>query len=141
MDTIITPETIGLMPQKQSDWNTWLENGDKYISAATPKKSKSRFSNEILYNLLSLALESYSMAILDYHNQLPENHTYTDLVVALEEIHPLKVSVKKRILRYENIQSICSVEKYHRTAPSKDELADLKGAILEIGDLAHQTCT
>jgi hypothetical protein len=87
-----------------------------------------------------MSLESYVMAILDYHHTLPDNHTFTDLMAALQTVMPLDENLKKRILRYENIQSICSIEKYHRTSPSEEELYDLTGAISELSSMAHKTC-
>ena len=80
------------------------------------------------------------MAILDYHHQLPYNHTYTDLMTALEMVVPVSETLKKRIFRYENIQSICSIEKYHRRKPTEEELKDLKEAIAQIRAIAHDTC-
>ena len=121
------------------NWRTWLKNGDQYLKAATPKGEKSRFGTDIRYNLLSMSLEGYIMAILDFHGDLPENHTFLDLVVALERVMPIDESLKQRILKYENIQSICSLETYHRSAPTEEELLDLKGAIVEISSLAHDT--
>jgi hypothetical protein len=128
------------MKTKKLDWQTWLKNGDQYLKAATPKTKKSRFSAAIRYNLLSMSLEGYIMAILDYHKNLPLNHTYFDLVTALETIMPIDETLKNRILQYENIQSICSIEKYHRSDPTEEELDDLKGAIFEISTMSHQTC-
>jgi hypothetical protein len=128
------------MKTNKLNWQTWLKNGDQYLKAATPKTAKNRFGTDIRYNLLSMSLEGYIMAILDYHHDLPLNHTYSDLVTALETIMPIDESLKKRILQYENIQSICSIEKYHRTAPTEEELADLRSAIVEISRMAHQVC-
>lgn len=128
------------MKTNKLNWNTWLKNGDQYLKAATPKAKKSRFGADIRYNLLSMSLEGYIMAILDFHNNLPLNHTYYDLVTALETVRPIDAKLKKRILQYENIQSICSIEKYHRSDPTEEELDDLKGAIIEISLMAHQTC-
>ncbi|MBU1054005.1 MAG: hypothetical protein KKC46_09270 [Proteobacteria bacterium] len=122
------------------NWQTWLKNGDQYLKAATPKSKKSRFGAGIRYNLLSMSLEGYVMAILDYHHDLPQNHTYIDLIIALETVMPIDETLKKRILQYENIQSICSIEKYHRRDPTEEELDDLKGAIVEISMMAHKTC-
>jgi len=122
------------------NWRTWLKNGDQYLSAATPKNKAGRFGANIRYNLLSMALEGYAMAILDYHGDLPENHTYTDLMAALEEVVLIEGSLKKRILACENIQSICSIDKYSRNDPTEEELKDLKGAIDEMGRIAHETC-
>ena len=122
------------------DWRKWLKNGDQYLKAATPKGDKSRFGGNIRYNLLSMSLEGYIMAILDFHSSLPDNHTFTDLVAGLEAVAPIGEDLKDRILSYENIQSICSIEKYHRSDPTEEELNDLKSAIVEIGVMAHQTC-
>lgn len=80
------------------------------------------------------------MAMLDYHGNLPENHTYFDLLTALDKVVPIDETLKKRILNYENIQSICSIEKYYRSDPTEEELDDLKGAVGEISTMAHRTC-
>lgn len=122
------------------DWQTWLGNADQYQNAATPKNKTSRFGTNIRYNLLSMALEGYVMAILDYHGDLPENHTYTDLISALEKVVPIDDELKKRILAYESLQSICSIDKYSRKDPTEEDLIDLKGAIDEVGRIAHETC-
>jgi hypothetical protein len=122
------------------NWQQWLKNGDQYLKAATPKSEKSRFGPEIRYNLLAMSLEGYAMAILDYHNHLPDNHTFIDLIAALDVVIPIEETLKERILKYENFQSICSIEKYHRCNPTDEELNDLRGAITEIGTIAHRTC-
>ena len=120
------------------NWRTWLEHGDQYLKAGSKNGENSRLGADIRYNLLSNALESYVMAIMDFHNDLPENHTYTDLISGLDKTISLDKSLKERILKYENIQSICSLEKYHIRPPSEEELIDLKGAVGEIGKIAHK---
>ncbi len=129
------------MNVNEMNWRTWLMHGDQYLNSATPTDGKKiKFNTDIRYNLLSMSLEGYVMAILDYHNSLPDNHTYTDLMDALETVIPVDKNLKNRILKYENIQSICSIEKYHRSSPEEHELNDLKGAIDEIREMAHKTC-
>jgi hypothetical protein len=121
-------------------WRKWLKNGDQYLKAATPKGEKSRFGADIIYNLLSMSLEGYIMAILDYHSSLPDNHTYTDLIAGLESVMQIDEALKNRILSYENIQSICSIDQYFRSKPSEESLVGLRTAVTEIGDIAHKTC-
>ena len=123
------------MITRKLNWQTWLKNGDQYLKAATPRGPKSRFGPGIRYNLLSMSLEGYIMAMLDYHRNLPDNHTFFELIAGLERVMPVNDALKKRILRYENIQSICSIEKYHRSDPSEEDLADLKAAITEISTI------
>ena len=128
------------MSESKLNWRTWLTQGDQYLKASTPKSGVSRFGTEVRYNLISMSLEAYIMAIMDFHETLPQNHTYTDLIIGLETVIPLDEKLKNRILQYENIQSICSIEKYHTVAPTEDELFDLKGAIIEISMMAHTIC-
>lgn len=123
------------------NWQQWLKQGDQYLSSASPKGKKSKFNASIRYNLLSMSLESYVMAILDFHNTMPDNHTYTDLLDGLESVLAVDDNLKQRLLKYENIQSICSLEKFHIKQPTEAELVDLRNAILQMGALAHETCT
>lgn len=129
-----------IIKTKVLNWQTWLKEGDQYLKAAIPVKHKSKFGTDIRYNLLSMAFESYVMSILDYNNDLPDNHTYTDLMDGLERVMQVDTKLRERILKYENIQSICSVEKYHRTNPTEEDLKDLKGAIVKIKTMAHDAC-
>lgn len=128
------------MNEKTDTWRTWIEKADQYMNAACPKGRKSKFNNGIRYNMLSMSFEAYVMAIMDYHRTLPENHTFTDLINGLETVMPVSEALKERILRYENIQSICSIEKYHVQDPTDADLIDLESAIREIGVVAHRIC-
>lgn len=125
------------MANKKLNWNTWLEEGDQYLKAYG---TNNKFGTEIRYNLISMSFEAYTMAILDFYGSLPENHTYSDLMYALETVVTIDKTLKERILKYENIQSICSIEKYHTEKPKEEELIDLKGAIIEISKMAHEIC-
>ncbi len=124
-----------------NNWKTWIEHGNLYIKSCTPRNDKPKFFRpSIRYNLLSMAFESYVMGILDYHKTLPENHTYTDLVYALEKVIPLEIGLKNRILKYESIQSICSMDKYIIKEPTEYELTDLYSAVKEISVMAGKIC-
>ena len=122
------------------NWRTWLNQGDQYLKASKPNSNINRFGTEIVYNLLSMSLESYIMAILDIHDAMPENHTYTDLFYALDEVIDMDEQLKNNILKYENIQSICSVDKFIINKPSEEEITDLKGNMLRFSELAHEIC-
>lgn len=122
------------------NWKTWLTRADQYLNSASPKDKQSKFNASIRYNLLSMSLENYIMAILDFHGTMPTNHTYTDLIDGLETVMTVDENLKQRLLKYENIQSICSLEKFHVKQPTESELVDLRNAILQVGALAHETC-
>lgn len=128
------------MSEQRINWEIWLQQGDQYLTAGTPKGDKSKFGTSILYNLLSMSLESYVMAILDFKQNLPDNHTFTDLIMGLERVTPINQTLKQKILKYESIQSICSVDKFSIKQPSVDEIDDLRGAIVEIKTMAYEHC-
>lgn len=79
------------------DWKKWLKQGDQYLKAVGQDGQKSRFGTDIRYNLLSMSLESYVMSILDFHQNLQDNHTYTDLMAGLERVMPVEPELKNRI--------------------------------------------
>ncbi|MBN2530880.1 MAG: hypothetical protein JXR76_31125 [Deltaproteobacteria bacterium] len=123
------------------NWQKWLKQGDQYLGSATPKEGKkSKFGAGIRYNLLSMSLEAYIMAILDYHHTMPVSHTVTDLVEGLEAVMPLDKELKAQLLKYENIQSICSVKSFHLFEPTEEDLAQLRDAINRISAIAHESC-
>ena len=128
------------MYENKLNWKTWLKNGDQYMNAATPRDKKSRFGTDIRYNLLAMSFEGYVMAILDYHGTLPDNHTFIDLISALELVMPMDKTLKGRILKYEGLQTICSIDRYSRVDPSEEDIDDLREAIKEIGKMAHEKC-
>lgn len=123
------------------NWHTWIEHGDQYLRSGKGKPGrKVKFSGTVRYNLLSMAYESYAMAILDWHHSLPDNHTYSDLMRGLERVISIDPDLKKRILSLENIQSICSLERFHIRPPSEDQLDTLVEAVEELSQIAHQEC-
>ncbi|MBS2098754.1 hypothetical protein [Carboxylicivirga linearis] len=125
---------------KENNWKNWLAEGDQYLNGMPKPGKPSKFGTDIRYNMLSMGFESYVMAILDFKDNLPDNHTFSDLVYGLEREIDLDLELKERILKYESIQEICSLDKYTIKQPSEDEITDLHGAILEIKVLAHQIC-
>ena len=128
------------MHMENLNYETWLRHGDQYLGASSSNKSDKKFNPTIRYNILSMALESFVMAILDFHQSLPDNHTYTDLIFALEQVAPIPQALKAKILKYENIQSICSMDKFYYKSPTEEELIELREAINEISTLAHEVC-
>lgn len=127
------------MNTTELNWTTWLKNGDQYLKAAGTSK-RFRFDTDVAYNLLGMSLESFVMAILDVHHSLPENHTFTDLMDALGTVCPVDNALREKILKYESIQSICSIDKYQRENPSEEAVNELREAVKQIRDMAHKIC-
>lgn len=131
---MITNETV-------PSWSTWLSHAIRYEQSVKGKKTQpSKFNPAIQYNLIALALENYVMAMVSYHHQLPENHTFSDLIRAWEAVAPLAPDLKATILKYEDMQSICSMDNYARHEPTQEDLAQLSAAVFQLGAIVKATC-
>ncbi len=125
---------------EENNWKKWLKDGDAYLKGMPRPGIKSKFGTDIRYNLLSMGFESYVMAILDFKGNLPDNHTYTDLIDGLERVMPIDPELKARVLKYESIQEICALDKFTILLPTEEEISDLHEVILEFKTIAHKTC-
>jgi len=119
-------------------YTTWLEKGDKYLASVKDTGKPGKFSPVIQYNLIAMAFESYAMAILDYHKQLPENHTFTDLLDALDKVIHIDPILRNAIINHENTQMLCPVIEYSRHEPTHDEVMQLRGNIVTISEMAKK---
>jgi hypothetical protein len=121
------------------EWKQWLNWADQYRNSGTPKPGgRRRLSPVIIYNLYSMALENYAMAILARKNRLPENHTFTDLVNGLEEIMDFDPRLKARILDLEQYQQLCSFADFEVARVDDRVLAEFRLVLDEFSALAHQ---
>lgn len=114
---------------------TWYNEGCQYFKAASGDKKK--FNPTIRYNLFAMAFEKFVMAILIRYNQLPDNHTFTDLVEGLERVIPLDTEMKRTIIRLESAQQICSFTDCFRRELDERDLDIMKTMVLDIRDIAE----
>lgn len=118
---------------------SWLTKGDQYMKGASGKDGMaSKFLPGIQYNLLGLAFESYTMGILDSIGLLPDNHTLTDLIEALDRYVKIDPELVSTIKKYDEIQSICQISTYSRRDPDVSELKELGAAVMTIAQIAHE---
>ena len=126
---------------KELSWSQWLEEGAKYERAGKGKGGKdSKLSPVVVYNLLSMSLESYSMAILDYHKDLADNHTFSDLMYCIERHFSLDPVLKAKIEKLEQYQRICSFSDFVVSQADKDVNKEFEEVLVEFGELARRTC-
>ena len=65
-------------------YRDFQREGDAYLKTARGARKRPQvFTPTILYGILSLAIEKHLMAILLQVDQLPDNHTFRDLVDAM----------------------------------------------------------
>lgn len=114
------------------NWQDYRRDGGQFLAAATGalRKGNSRFTPEILYNLVAMAIEKLVMAFLMKQGDLAENHTMGDLLRALEKHVGKHPELTAQFSYLDSFQEICEIETYNRRPPTGEEIK----VIVEIGE-------
>lgn len=87
----------------------------------------------LVFNVASIAIECYLIALCAYHDAMPFNHNYGSLMNCAEEVDSsFPASLNKRIRSLDSIFGICSLDHYHHGTPLA---ADAEQALAICGDL------
>ncbi len=106
-------------------WQQFLEDGEAFLKTASGALSKNRevFTANILYNIITMAIEKFVMAALMRAGTMPYNHTMTDLVAAMEKTFPGALTgIRAKLLELDRYQEICDLDNYRITPPEMDEI-------------------
>jgi|WetSurMetagenome_2_1015567.scaffolds.fasta_scaffold00063_36 hypothetical protein len=72
----------------------------------------------LVFNVASVAIEDYLLALCSYHGVMPFNHNYTCLMDAAERVVTFDPDLRNNIRSLDEIFGICSVENYHHGIPT-----------------------
>lgn len=113
------------------EWKQFLNDGSRYLKTATNgfRSRPAVFTPEIVYNLVGMAIEKHIMGFLLHDNRLPDNHTLTDLIHALEDLCNVETDLYDRVIRMDRFQEICSMDAYRREPPDAGDVPEF----LEVG--------
>lgn len=78
-----------------------------------------RFS--VVFNVASVALERYLVALCYLYDIEPLNHNYTCLMDSVEDIVEVPVELNKEIRSLDLIFGICSIENYYHGLPEPSD--------------------
>lgn len=93
-----------------TSYKDFLEDGRKFLKTARGGlKRPEIFNEEILYNILGMAIEKSIMGILMYHGDLADNHTFSDLLDSLERVIEIDPHIAAELQAYESYQNLCPV--------------------------------
>ena len=118
-----------------NEWKKTLDEGMRLLSVAQKTAESKKFSPPIRYNLASMGFEKCVMAVCAVNNYLPENHTLTDLFDAVQQFVSIDLPLKETVLKYEDLQKLCSLDDYQRQAPTG---ADANSYIESIAIVCNQ---
>jgi len=119
----------------------FMDEGDKYLKTARGGlKRPAVFTAEILYNIIGLAIEKHVMGALMAKGKLADNHTFTDLIDAANQVGGIDESIADQLRKFESYQNICPVfAGYHRTEPPTEAIPEMIAAAEAVQAWAEQT--
>lgn len=108
-------------------YEAFMDEGNKYLKTARGGvKRPAVFTAEILYNLLGLAIEKHVMGALMAKGKLADNHTFTDLIDAANQVGGIDADIAEKLRKFESYQNICPVfAGYHRTEPPAEAIPEM----------------
>lgn len=110
---------------------SFLSEGDGYLKVVLGAHKRPRiFTTELTFNLLAMAIEKHSMAILMSCGNLPDNHTFKDLLDGLKWVVPVSEANHDLLLSLHEEESMCSLD-----VPSKPRIpsSEMLAIYVELG--------
>ncbi|WP_410013004.1 hypothetical protein [Sodalis sp. C49] len=80
----------------------------------------------LVFNVASIAVECYLIALCAWYGSMPYNHNYGSLMDTAEEVILFSPALSGKIRALDDIFGLCSLENYHHGTPT---LADSVGII------------
>lgn len=135
----IIPEEAQHVDETYKDF---LEDGRKFLKTARGGLRRPEvFTEEILYNILGMAIEKSIMGILMYHGTLADNHTFTDLLNSLQQVTEVDPKIVADLYEFESYQNLCPVfEGYETKKVSFDVIHRMLESASTIERQATETC-
>ena len=106
------------------------------------KFSQTKRPAHLVFNIASMALERYLVALCDLHCVTPENHDYACLMSAVETVMDFPAVLNHDIRALDDVFGLCSLEVNPHGDPKAADASRilvLCGAVREILDVAIQS--
>ena len=92
----------------------------------------------LIFNIASVALERYLVALCELYGTMPMNHNYTCLMDAAENIIDFTPELKSGIRSLDDIFCICSLENYFHGTPVASDSVHVLSMCDEVTKLFDQ---
>ena len=96
-------------------------------------------SSSVVFNVASVALENYLIALCDLYGEEPGNHNYTCLMDSVETVVAVSEILNKEIRSLDLIFGICSLENYYHGVPEESDSDRVLAMCDEVKQLFDQT--
>ncbi len=122
------------------DWRNYLADGEGFLRSAMngAKRRPEVFTPAVVFNLTAMAIEKYLMAFLMRRNELPYNHTMTDIIEMVESVGGPAPELAARIRWLDTFQEICDVDAYQRRDPTPEEIQEILAIGVEVAEFVKK---
>jgi hypothetical protein len=117
----------------------FLLEGEGYFRVVQKSHLRPRiFTPEIVHSVLCMALEKFIMAILMRTGNLPDNHTFADLVFALKTEIPVSAEIEAALLTLDLESDLCSLEIRKVRIPGPERMQELVAVGARLQEAARE---
>jgi hypothetical protein len=92
----------------------------------------------LIFNIASVALERYLVALCDLYGEDPRNHNYITLMRSVETLVEIPKELNKRIKAMDWIFGICSIDEYRHLNPDEKDMENVLVLCVEVQKLFDQ---
>lgn len=79
----------------------------------------------LVFNIASVALERYLVALCDLYGAAPRNHNYITLMKDVEKLVEIPKDLNRRIKAMDWIFGICSIDEYRHPNPDASDMENV----------------
>ncbi|MDR1727649.1 MAG: hypothetical protein LBT74_06940 [Acidobacteriota bacterium] len=119
-------------------WRKFLEEGRGFHKTVRGALRRPQvFTPEIVQNIAAMGIEKYFMAFFTRRGMMPQNHTMRDFVEECRAFAPLPDDLEASLLRFDELQSICSIDDFRIAKPLPGDVPKFVDAIDRVAALAE----
>lgn len=124
---------------KGGEWKGFYDDACAYHKTAIGSlKRPNLFTPELIQNITAIGIEKYFMAIFTQKGTLPHNHTMRDFLEESDGFLELPDKLKTTLLYMDSLQSLCSLDNFKITKPSREDAVLFIEAIDGVAQLAER---
>jgi HEPN domain-containing protein len=122
-------------------YDTMIKGADSYFNSAKKAYIKdSKFSDELVFNILSMSIEKFLVGLLMSKGIMPANHVIKHLLNETEEHFKISKVVQKTLSTVDDYLYICSMDSFTSKVPTKEEMANLLAATEKLKVFVYEHC-
>ncbi|EOR94272.1 hypothetical protein ADIARSV_2513 [Arcticibacter svalbardensis MN12-7] len=106
--------------------NSFLKEANDYYKVSVGGLNRRNiFTNEILYNTISLSIEKYIMGFFVSRKEMLQCHTLNGMISELKRYMPVEDNLVSQIRYFDNMQQICSLATYNKNMIADDDISNM----------------